>query len=172
MDYADDTIRRCATFCGCKAEEVEHMLRDPDNHEIRRIATTIQAGQHPLGLVTRRTLPTVGRANRPLNPLVDDIRLADDRFALRSQTMEKQLSVSEVARRIGAAPKDISDLFYRRELRDDLCPIVAGRRLIPESYVDVIVMVLKRHGRFLPKSPAHGCGQDAGNCRPGGPHVT
>ena len=63
--------------------------------------------------------------------------------------MERQLSVSEVARRIGAKPKDISDLFYRRELRDDLCPIVAGRRLIPESYIDVIDMVLKRHGRAL-----------------------
>ena len=61
--------------------------------------------------------------------------------------MEQQLSVSEVARRIGAKPKDISDLFYRRELRDDLCPIVAGRRLIPEPYIDVIDMVLKRHGR-------------------------
>jgi hypothetical protein len=41
------------------------------------------------------------------------------------------LSVSEAARRLGAKPKDISDLFYRRALRDDLCPIVAGRRLIP-----------------------------------------
>ena len=61
--------------------------------------------------------------------------------------MERQLSVSEVARRIGAKPKDISDLFYRRELRDDLCPIVAGRRLIPDYYIDVIDMVLKRHGR-------------------------
>ena len=60
-----------------------------------------------------------------------------------------QLSVSEAARRLGARPKDISDLFYRRELRDDLCPIVAGRRLIPESYLDVIRMVLRRHGRPL-----------------------
>lgn len=57
------------------------------------------------------------------------------------------LSVSEAARRIGARPKDISDLFYSRELRDDLCPIVAGRRLIPQSYLDVIRMVLRRHGR-------------------------
>jgi hypothetical protein len=57
------------------------------------------------------------------------------------------LSVSEAARRLGAKPKDISDLFYRRQLRDDLCPIVAGRRLIPESYLDIIVMALKRAGR-------------------------
>ena len=57
------------------------------------------------------------------------------------------LSVSEAARRLGAKPKDISDLFYRRELRDDLCSIVGGRRLIPESYLDMIRMALRRHGR-------------------------
>lgn len=59
------------------------------------------------------------------------------------------LSVSEAARRLGARPKDISDLFYRRQLRDDLCPIVAGRRLIPESYLDMIALVLKRAGRIV-----------------------
>jgi hypothetical protein len=64
------------------------------------------------------------------------------------------LSVSEAARHLGANPKDISDLFYRRELRDDLCPIVAGRRLIPESYLDIIRMALKRNGRAL-KGGAH-----------------
>ena len=61
--------------------------------------------------------------------------------------MAQQLSVSEVARRIGARPKDISDLFYCRELRDDLCPIVAGRRLIPETYLPTIRRVLCRHNR-------------------------
>jgi len=57
------------------------------------------------------------------------------------------LSVSEVARRLGANPKDVSDLFYRRRLRDDLCPIVAGRRLIPEDYVGIVATALKRAGR-------------------------
>jgi hypothetical protein len=57
------------------------------------------------------------------------------------------LSVSEAARRLEAKPKDISDLFYRRALRDDLCPIVAGRRLIPENYMDMIAQALKRAGR-------------------------
>ena len=57
------------------------------------------------------------------------------------------LSVSEAAQRLGARPKDISDLLYRRALRDDLCPIVGGRRLIPEEYLDAIAMVLKRAGR-------------------------
>lgn len=57
------------------------------------------------------------------------------------------LSVSEAARRLKARPKDISDLFYCRRLRDDLCPIVAGRRLIPEDYLDRIAQVLKRERR-------------------------
>jgi len=61
--------------------------------------------------------------------------------------MPNLLSVSEVARRLGARPRDISDLFYQRLLRDDLCPIVAGRRLVPESYLDVVRMVLVRNGR-------------------------
>jgi hypothetical protein len=66
------------------------------------------------------------------------------------------LSVSEAARRLGARPKDISDLFYRRQLRDDLCPIVAGRRLIPESYLDMIALVLKRAGRIVGTGPGGG----------------
>jgi len=58
-----------------------------------------------------------------------------------------RISVSEAARRLGAKPKDISDLFYRRELRDDLCPVVAGRRLIPLDYLELICMALKRAGK-------------------------
>ena len=57
------------------------------------------------------------------------------------------LSVSEVARRLGANPQDISDLFYKRKLRDDLCPIMAGRRLIPLDYLDQIRLALRRYGR-------------------------
>lgn len=57
------------------------------------------------------------------------------------------MCVSDVARALGAHPKDISDLFYRRELRDDLCPIVAGRRLIPREYLEEIRLALRRHGR-------------------------
>ncbi len=58
--------------------------------------------------------------------------------------MSNPLSVSEVARRAGVPPREISDLFYRRALRDDLCPIVGGRRLIPESYVPEITAALER----------------------------
>jgi hypothetical protein len=63
--------------------------------------------------------------------------------------MDKFISVSEAARRLGAKPRDISDLFYRRELRDDLCPIVAGRRLIPASYLSVVRLALQRHGHHV-----------------------
>ena len=36
----------------------------------------------------------------------------------------EHLSVSEVARRIGANPRDISDLFYNRDLHEDGVPQV------------------------------------------------
>ena len=58
-------------------------------------------------------------------------------------------SVSEVARQLGVKPRDISDLFYSRELRDDLCPIVGGRRLIPETYIEEIAAALRRRGARL-----------------------
>jgi hypothetical protein len=56
------------------------------------------------------------------------------------------LSVSEVARQLGTKPKTISDLLYQRDLRDDLCPIVGGRRLIPRSYLPTIRQVLIERG--------------------------
>ena len=67
-----------------------------------------------------------------------------------------RLSVSEAARRIGANPKDISDLFYRRELRDDLCPIEGGRRLISEDYLDLIRLALRRNNRPVAKAVSNG----------------
>ena len=66
------------------------------------------------------------------------------------------VSVSEVARRIGVPPRTISDLFYSRELRDDLCPIIGGRRLIPEDYVDEIVAVLQHRRRLTSNSRGGG----------------
>ena len=56
--------------------------------------------------------------------------------------MATHLFVSNVARRLGVRPRDISDLFYQRLLRDDICPIVGGRRLIPRAYVPVIEAAL------------------------------
>lgn len=54
--------------------------------------------------------------------------------------------VSGVARQLGARPRDISRLFYERLLDDATCPIVAGRRLIPDSYVPVIAAALCSRG--------------------------
>jgi hypothetical protein len=49
---------------------------------------------------------------------------------------------------LGAVPKDISALFYARRLRDDLCPVLSGRRMIPEDYLDIIRMELRRAGKL------------------------
>lgn len=73
--------------------------------------------------------------------------VAADDFTLEGLVMRDYSCVSDVARRIGAHPKDISDLFYRRILRDEVCPIIGGRRLIPESYVPEIARVLQRRAR-------------------------
>ncbi len=56
------------------------------------------------------------------------------------------LTVGEVARELGAYPKDITNLFYIRELDDRKCPIVGGRRMIPKDYIPVVSMVLRRRG--------------------------
>ena len=58
------------------------------------------------------------------------------------------MSVSEVACALGARPKTISDLLYQRELRNDLCPLVGGRRLIPRSYLPTIRQVLIDRGQI------------------------
>ena len=60
--------------------------------------------------------------------------------------MPRILSVSDVARITGAKPAVITRLFYDRKLRDDLCPVVSGRRQIPSSYVKYVVFELRRKG--------------------------
>ena len=56
------------------------------------------------------------------------------------------ISVSDVARQLGVRPAQVSQLFYERRLPDDLCPVVAGRRLIAPKYVEIIAMELRRKG--------------------------
>jgi hypothetical protein len=60
------------------------------------------------------------------------------------------ITVSDAAREIGCnvTPRDISALFYKRALRDDIAPIVSGRRMIPRDYLDVIRMELRRAGKL------------------------
>jgi hypothetical protein len=68
----------------------------------------------------------------------------------------EHITVSEAARQIGASPRDISDLFYKRALRDDLAPIISGRRMIPTTYVDTIRAALRRAGRPVGKAVTSG----------------
>jgi hypothetical protein len=63
------------------------------------------------------------------------------------------LGVSDVAaalKREGldVGPREITDAFYRRILDTELCPVVGGRRIIPESYVRVIADTFRRAGRI------------------------
>ncbi|MBX7073100.1 MAG: hypothetical protein K1X71_08115 [Pirellulales bacterium] len=66
--------------------------------------------------------------------------------------MNALLTVSDVARQLSnklgrvILPRHISQLYYDRQLRDDICPIVGGRRLIPADYVPQVEAALRRHG--------------------------
>ncbi len=58
------------------------------------------------------------------------------------------VTVSDVGRRYGVPPRVISDLFYARKLDDRRCPIVGGRRLIPEDYLPEIESALRAAGHL------------------------
>jgi hypothetical protein len=58
----------------------------------------------------------------------------------------KYLGVSDVARTLGVRPRQVTAVFYDGDVRDDLCPIVSGRRLIPPDMLHVIAMALRRKG--------------------------
>lgn len=73
----------------------------------------------------------------------------------KGQLMAFSFAVSDVARRLGVPPRVISDLFYQRALDDGVCPVVCGRRVIPEAYVPEIVKVL-RERNLLPTVRAAG----------------
>ena len=66
--------------------------------------------------------------------------------------MADLLTVSEVARILTAElgvpirPRTISDIFYRRDLPDELAPVVGGRRLIPHDSLARIRTELERMG--------------------------
>ena len=60
--------------------------------------------------------------------------------------MSELMCVGDVAKLLGVKPAQITALFYERRLRDDLCPIVGGRRIIPSEVVEVIAMELRRKG--------------------------
>jgi len=66
--------------------------------------------------------------------------------------VQTQFSVSQAAREISKqagvtiSPHLISNLFYRRELDDDACPIIGTARIIPASYLSAIADVLRKRG--------------------------
>jgi hypothetical protein len=43
-------------------------------------------------------------------------------------------------------PRDITDLFYKRLLPGERCPVVGGRRLIPRDLVPAIEAELRERG--------------------------
>ncbi len=55
-------------------------------------------------------------------------------------------SVSALARRFGVSPRTLSALFYNRVFDDATCPVIDGRRVIPESYVPTVEKELRDRG--------------------------
>lgn len=60
--------------------------------------------------------------------------------------VQQMIGVGDVAKRLGVRPAQVTALFYEQRLRDDLCPIVSGRRIIPEAYIPLIANELRRKG--------------------------
>jgi hypothetical protein len=55
-------------------------------------------------------------------------------------------SVGDLARMLNVTPAQISQLFYGRHVRDDLAPVVAGRRIIGAEAIPTIAIALRRRG--------------------------
>lgn len=66
----------------------------------------------------------------------------------------RYLGISDTSRRYGIPPKVLSDLFYQRHLDDSVCPVIAGRRLIPASYLPEIEAALRERGYAIPAEVA------------------
>jgi hypothetical protein len=75
-------------------------------------------------------------------------------FAMTTTPENSSMSVSEVADALSAAhgvvipPRAITMAFYERALRNDLCPIVGGKRRIPADYLPQIEALFRRRGRI------------------------
>ena len=65
---------------------------------------------------------------------------------------QQMLSVSETANELSdqlgepIKPRWISTLLYDRELREDSCPMIGGRRLIYRDYLPEVARALQRRG--------------------------
>ena len=60
--------------------------------------------------------------------------------------MSDYLTVGQAGPRLGVHPRVLSQGFYDRWFRDDLCPVVSGRRLIPSNYLPTMASILRRRG--------------------------
>ncbi len=75
--------------------------------------------------------------------------------------MSQLMTVSEVARELehelGMAirPRTISDLFYQRQIPDELGPIVGGRRLIPREALPRICDLVRNTKGIRPGRGKH-----------------
>jgi hypothetical protein len=59
--------------------------------------------------------------------------------------MPDYVGSGEAARLTGArSSKSITDLFWMGDLREDLCPIIGGRRMIPRTYLPEVKTALKK----------------------------
>jgi hypothetical protein len=67
----------------------------------------------------------------------------------------KLLSVGNVADLFGVAPWKVSYLFDRRRLSGEMCPMVGGRRLIPEDYLPIVRRELVRMGAVASANGNH-----------------
>ena len=54
------------------------------------------------------------------------------------------LTVGEVADKFGCSPQWLSQQIYLRRLDVSRCPLLGGRRLIPESYLPEIERIIRR----------------------------
>ncbi len=55
-----------------------------------------------------------------------------------------------MSRRFGVPPRLIADLFWQGKLNGEVCPVVRGRRQIPDDSVPVIKRVLIEAGALGP----------------------
>lgn len=63
------------------------------------------------------------------------------------------LSPSQVARKLGCSPVDVSQVFYRRLIPDSAAPIVGRSRQIPEALIPQVAEKLRQIGK-LPQQTA------------------
>ena len=65
---------------------------------------------------------------------------------------EEWLSITDAAREVTSMlgqlvrPRDISNLLYDRELREDFCPKIGNRHVVSRAYVPEIARILRRKG--------------------------